>query len=93
MNKARTPIAELRPSHGVTDVANTGGHRTVPSLQDLMDIPAAVAGIYEMREEDIKRLRSRIYALNKDNHFGWRWRTLMERTRGRYHTLLVWRIH
>jgi hypothetical protein len=86
-------IAELRPSHGNTAPANAAGHRAVPSLQDLMDIPAAVAGVYEMREEEVKRLRSRIYALNKDNHYGWRWRTLLERGRGRYHTLLVWRIH
>lgn len=87
------PIAELRPSHGDTHMANTRVHRAVPNVQDIMDIPPAVAGVYEMREEEIRRLRSRIYALNKDNHFGWRWRTLMEKGRGRYHTLLVWRIH
>jgi hypothetical protein len=86
-------IAELRPSHGDVRQANAAGRRAVPLMQDLMDIPPAVAGVYEMREEEIKRTRSRVYALNKDNAFGWRWRTLMEKGRGRYHTLLIWRIH
>lgn len=86
-------IAELRPTHGDTRPANLKRERAAPTIQNVMDIPPAVAGVYEMREGEIRRLRSRIYALNKDNHFGWRWRTLMEKGRGRYHTLLVWRIH
>lgn len=86
-------IRALKPSSGATETANKQRSRATPTLQDIMDIPAAVAGVYELRENEVKTTRSRIYTLNKDNAFGWRWRTMLERGSGRYHTLLVWRIH
>lgn len=87
-------ILGLVPSHGDTRMANASrAHKGAPTMQNLMDIPAAVAGVYELRPEEIKTVRSRVYALNKDNAFGWRWRTLVEKTGGRTDTLLIWRIH
>ena len=59
-----------------------------PTNDDIMSIPLAKAGEYELTDKEIKTLRYRIYALNKNNAAGWRWRTLRE---GRY--LMVWRIH
>jgi hypothetical protein len=88
-------MQELRPTHGDTSRANAKGRRPsgIPTLQEVMDIPAAVAGIYEMTEKEIKTLRSRVYALNKHNAVGWRWRTLVEPGKGKHHLLLIWRIH
>lgn len=88
-------VKELSPTHGDVKRVNQrkDSIRRVPSVQDVMDLPAADAGVYMLTEKEIKTLRSRIYALNKDNAFGWRWRTLVEPGRGRYHQLLVWRIH
>lgn len=86
---------ELSPSHGNPNKANQrrDADRKVPTMQEVMDLPSADAGVYMMTEKEIKTLRSRIYGLNKDNAFGWRWRTLVEPGRGRYHQLLIWRIH
>lgn len=86
---------ELRPTHGDERRINMrrDAARRVPSVQDVMDLPPADAGVYMLTPLEIKRLRSRVYALNKDNHFGWRWRTLVEPGRGRHHQLLIWRIH
>lgn len=86
---------ELRPTHGDPSRANLrkDADRRVPTVQDVMDLPAADAGVYYLTEAEIKKLRSRVYALNKDNHFGWRWRTLVEPGRGRFSQLLIWRIH
>jgi hypothetical protein len=86
---------ELRPTHGNPTKANQrrDAHRMVPTMQDLIDLPPAEAGVFMMTEQEIKRKRSQLYALNKDNYFGWRWRTLVEPGRGRYHQFLVWRIH
>lgn len=87
-------ILGLQPTHGDTRTVNTARqHSGVPTLQHLMDIPAAVAGVFELRKEEIKTVRSRVYALNKDNAFGWRWRTMVESGSGRTDTLLIWRIH
>lgn len=86
-------VAALRPTHGDTRKANqTRTANQLPTLQHLIDIPASVAGVYELRPEEIKRVRARVYSLNKDNAFGWRWRTMVEKGYGRTSTLLIWRI-
>ena len=86
-------ILGLRPTNGDTRAANKIRQSTrMPTLQNIMDIPAAVAGVYELRPEEIKQVRARVYSLNKDNAFGWRWRTMVERGSGRTDTLLIWRI-
>lgn len=86
---------EARPTHGNLSRANDrrDAARRVPTMQELMDLPAAESGVFMMTESEIKRKRTQLYALNKDNAFGWRWRTLVEPGRGRYHQFLVWRIH
>jgi hypothetical protein len=86
---------ELRPTHGNITKVNLkkDAPRKVPTTQDIMDVPPADAGVYMLTENEIKQIRSRVYALNKDNAFGWRWRTLVEPGRGRYQQLLIWRIH
>lgn len=86
---------ELRPSHGNERKYNLrrDAPRRVPTVQEILDLPAADAGVFMMTTAEIKRKRSQIYGLNKDNAFGWRWRTLVEPGRGRYHQLLIWRIH
>lgn len=89
----RAMIADLRPSHGDPSKAKPRiQHRGVPTLSDLMDVRAVSADVYELTEKEIRQTRLRAYSLNKDNHFGWRWRTLVEKGRGRYHQLLIWRI-
>jgi hypothetical protein len=60
---------------------------TVPNDLDLRAIPLARAGEYELSEREVKKTRSRVYSLNRDNAGGWRWRTLREGT-----LLLIWRI-
>ena len=60
---------------------------TVPTDQDLLSIPRAAAGEYELSEEEIKKTRARVYSLNKDNAAGYRWRTMRE---GRL--LMIWKI-
>jgi hypothetical protein len=86
---------ELHPSHGDVTRVNQrqDADRRVPNIQEVMDLPPANSGVYMLTEREIQKLRSRIYALNKDNHYGWRWRTLVEPGRGRYSQLLIWRIH
>lgn len=59
----------------------------VPTLQEIQAIPTAACGEYELNDKEAKTLRSRIYALNKNNASGWRWRTMRE---GRL--ILVWKI-
>lgn len=59
----------------------------MPSDQQLMAIPKARAGEYELNDKQCKQLRSRIYGLNKNNAAGRRLRTMRD---GRL--LLVWRI-
>lgn len=86
-------VKTLRPTHGNTSRINAAGSRRVPAYQDLMDASAVQADIYYLTEKEIKQVRSRVYSLNRDNAFGWRWRTLVEPSRGRYNQLLIWRIH
>jgi hypothetical protein len=59
----------------------------MPSDKDILGIPLARAGEYELNEKEVKTLRSRIYALNKDNAANRRWRTMREGS-----LLIVWRI-
>lgn len=58
-----------------------------PTDKDIMSIPLARAGEYELSDKEVKTLRSRIYGLNRNNINNWRWRTLKEGN-----LLLVWRI-
>ena len=60
--------------------------RMLPSDADIMNIPLATAGEYELSNTEVKQLRSRIYALNKDN-VRYRFRTMRSGT-----LLMVWRI-
>jgi hypothetical protein len=55
---------------------------TLPTLSDLLRIPRSEGGHYELDESDVALLRGRIYRLNRDNGFGWRWRTSKIRVRG-----------
>lgn len=50
----------------------------VPTLGTIESIPRAACGEYELTGKEAKTLRSRIYALNKDNARGWRWRTMRD---------------
>lgn len=59
----------------------------LPTEDAILAIPLARAGEYELSDREIRVLRSRIYALNKNHVHGWRWRTLREGP-----ILLVWRI-
>lgn len=90
-------IVTLKPTHGDTKRANTPEQRQTrpPNMSDLMDLGVVTAGVYELTTKEIKTVRSRVYALNKHNTFGWRWRTLVEPAHGKSRTqlLLVWRIH
>jgi len=63
-------------------------HHGLPTTDQLLAIPRAAAGEYELTDKEVKRLRARIYGINKDNAAGWKFRTLRE---GPY--LMVWRIH
>lgn len=60
----------------------------MPTEADIFRIPKATAGEYDLSDRETKLVRSRIYALNKSNAAGWRWRTMREKG-----LLLVWRIH
>ena len=71
-------IAHLKP-------ARRGG--PMPTMDDIQAIPRAAAGEYDLSEKEARRLRSRIYSLNKNNAAGRRWRTLRDGT-----LLIVWRI-
>lgn len=59
----------------------------VPTEKQIMRIPLAKSGEYELNDKEVRTTRSRIYAINKNNGAGWRFRTMREGT-----LLLVWRI-
>ena len=59
----------------------------IPNDSDIINIPLARAGEYELSDREIKTVRSRVYALNKHNAARWRWRTMREGN-----ILLIWRI-
>lgn len=88
--------------------ANTHTHilSPLPSLDEIASLPLAHAGRYELWEDEIRTLRSRIYSLNQNNVAGRRYRTsklpiLVPGTRGKSkkgyadmhkYLLLVWRV-
>lgn len=59
----------------------------MPTEGEIMRIPKARAGEYQLSDKEVKTLRSRIYSLNKNNAAGRRWRTMKDGD-----LLLVWRI-
>lgn len=73
-----------------------------PSADDILRLPLAEGARYQLDQLDIIRVRARVYALNKDNAAGWKWRTTMLRAKTKSrkktvinnlaHTLIVWRI-
>lgn len=87
--------AEARPRPEVPLVkANTEqGEKRLPNYDDLVNAKPVDANVYELTKQEIQTVRSRVYALNKHNAFGWRWRTLVEPAKGLRNQLLVWRIH
>lgn len=66
---------------------------SIPSMADIQRLPLAVHGSYEMTDDEVQWLRSRIYSLNKSHVKGWRWRTsrLPAGKRNRFN-LIVWRV-
>ena len=64
----------------------------LPSAGDLKRLPLARGGTYVLTSDQVTAARARVYALNRDNAAGWRWRTMAERApRGRV-ILTVWRV-
>lgn len=59
----------------------------IPSEKDILSIPLARSGEFELSDREVLRTRSRIYGINKDNAAGRRYRTLRDGP-----LLLVWRI-
>lgn len=59
----------------------------MPSEADILRIPLAKAGEYDLTDKEVKTLRGRLYSINKHNVAGFRYRTMRE---GRL--LMVWRI-
>lgn len=59
--------------------------KRMPTDDDLYNIPRAVTGEFELTEKETRRLRGRIYAINKDGIC--RYRTLRDGP-----ILMVWRI-
>lgn len=60
---------------------------TMPTDNDILAIPKAKTGECQLSDAEMKKLRTRIYALNKDNAANRRWRTMREGD-----LLIVWRI-
>lgn len=58
-----------------------------PTLADIVQIPRAAQGEYEMPLKDIETIRRRLYDINKHNVAGFRFKTMREGN-----LLLVWRI-
>lgn len=57
------------------------------ALSNMMQLPCAKQGEYELSDHEIERLRRRIYDINKNHPRGYRFKTMRD---GRL--LLVWRI-
>lgn len=74
----------------------------LPTLEDISRLPLAEGGRYLVDETDMKTIRGRVYALNKHNAAGWKWRTTVIRSKTKsknprviknlIHTLVVWRV-
>lgn len=58
-----------------------------PTDAQILAIPKAKTGEYQLSDKEMKKLRSRIYSLNKNNAAGRRWRTMRDGD-----LLIVWRI-
>lgn len=64
----------------------------LPTMGDIKRLPLARGGTYTMTPAQLTAARARVYALNKDNAAGWRWRTMATpAARGRV-TLTIWRV-
>lgn len=75
------------------EIVGTSYAGAVPSMGDIMRLPVAVAGRYDMTEAELGALRQRIYSLNHNHVRRWKWRTakLPAGKRGLF-TLIVWRV-
>lgn len=74
------PVGSIRgPVHGI--------FKGMPSEADLLKIPKARCGEYELSDKECQRLRSQIYSINKHNVVGRRYRTMRDGS-----LLIVWRI-
>lgn len=80
MNRPLSNVVQL-PS---PSVAPTKG---LPSETDILRIPKARCGEYELSDKECQRLRSQIYSINKHNVAGRRYRTMRDGP-----LLIVWRI-
>lgn len=56
-------------------------------LSAVQALPPITKGVYDMADRECKKFRSRLYALNKNNAAGWKWRTMREGS-----LLIVWRV-
>lgn len=65
----------------------------LPSMGDIINLPLAMAGRYDLDAGQVQVVRSRIYALNQAHARGWKWRTakLPAGKRNRF-SLIVWRV-
>lgn len=77
-----TTHSKVVPSH-----KSRRAQAVVPSDNDILLIPRAQAGEYELSDKEVRVLRQRIYRINKDNAAGWKFRTMRDRP-----YLMVWRI-
>lgn len=59
----------------------------MPTNDEVFSIPLCRAGEYQLSDSEMRRLRARIYSLNRDNAAGRRWRTMRQ---GEF--LMVWRV-
>ena len=64
----------------------------LPSMGDIKRLPLARGGTYLLTPEQVTLARARVYALNKDNAAGWRWRTMTTRAKRGRLTLTIWRV-
>lgn len=58
-----------------------------PTLANIVQIPRAAQGEYELGNKEIETVRRRLYDINKHNVAGYRFKTMREGN-----LLLVWRI-
>jgi hypothetical protein len=65
---------------------------TLPSMGDLKRLPVARGGTYLLTPEQVTKARARVYALNKDNAAGWRWRTMVTPAKRGRVMLTIWRV-
>lgn len=63
------------------------GH-VLPTDKDILAIPKAKTGEYDLSEKEMKQVRTRIYSINKNNAANRRYRTMRDGS-----LLIVWRIN